>query len=178
MSMITTRPISTSDYAIRNVPLEISPAPSGRLNGRITAKAANDCLGCLSPSSIGKFFAHIYSDCRMFIYSFMSMGRGTTPFEIGARINEMTQFMTVIDSCGDNRNSVNARFQRLSPQVRNLFFASIKITSMNSLETLKSRKNTAKRWSANAKERSAFNVNSAPSILFTGSFQDVIRMQS
>ena len=96
--MITTRLISTSDYAIRNVPLEISPAPSGRLNGRITAKAANDCLGCLSPSSIGKFFAHIYSDCRMFIYSFMSMGRGTTPFEIGARINEMTQFMTVIDS--------------------------------------------------------------------------------
>jgi hypothetical protein len=117
----TTRPISTLDYTIHTVPLGTRPAPSGSLNGRLTAKAANDCLGCLSPSSIGKFFSHIYADCSMFFRAFTSMGRGTTQYEIDARINEITQFMTVIDNCGDRRNSVSARFQRLSPQVRDLF---------------------------------------------------------
>lgn len=118
----TTRPISTLDYTIHSVPLDATAAPAGSLNGRLTAKAFNDCLGCLSPSAIGKFFTHAYADCRMFFRSFISMGSGTTGQMIEARVNEVTQFLTLVENCGDDRNSVRNRFQRLSPQVRDLFY--------------------------------------------------------
>lgn len=95
------------------------------LNGRLVVNASgSDCLDFITsiPKTISAFFVHRYADFRMFWRSYSSMGSGTTPREVERRINELTQLIMVIESCGNDRNAVNLRFQRLSAQTRNILF--------------------------------------------------------
>ncbi len=132
MSMISRDSrVPSLDYTIRvnNIQLESSSPNASQisassLNGRLVVNAGNDCFDCITsiPKMIGRFFTHRYADFRMFFRSYSSMGSGTSSRDIDRRINEVTQFVTVIETCGNNRNAVRERFQRLSPQVRDLFF--------------------------------------------------------
>jgi hypothetical protein len=96
----------------------------------LVVKAGNGCCEWLStiPHTIRQFFIHAYADVRMYYRAFSSMGSGTTPREIERRVNEVTQFLTVIENNTDSAvtswdfNGVKNRYQRLSPQVRDLFF--------------------------------------------------------
>lgn len=122
MSMIS------PDLRISSFPFESSStAPQNTvssLNGRMVVNAGNSCCDWMTsiPKMIGGFFTRRYADGRMFFRSFSSMGGGTTTHDIDRRINEITQFITVIETCGSNRNVVRESFERLTPEVRNLFF--------------------------------------------------------
>jgi hypothetical protein len=130
MSMISRDP-RVLDYTMRvnTMQLESSNLTASQnrvssLNGRMVVNAGDDCFDCITsiPKMIGKFFTQRYADCIMFFRAYTSMGGGTTSRAIDRRVNEVTQFMTVVETCGANRNTVRDRFQRLSPQVRHLFF--------------------------------------------------------
>jgi hypothetical protein len=101
-------------------------AQSATLNGRLIVNVLDldGCPDCIRniPSAVGEFFTYLYPDIHMFWRSLISMGGGTSSRDIDRRINEITQFVTVIENCGNHRNAVRERFQRLSPQVRSLFF--------------------------------------------------------
>lgn len=123
--------VTALDYTLRvnNMRLESSNLTATQntvstLNGRLVVNAGNDCFDYLTslPKTIGKFFTDLYADCHMFFRAYSSMGGGTSSRTIDRRINEITQFMTAIETCGTQGNAVRDRFQRLSPQVRDLFF--------------------------------------------------------
>jgi hypothetical protein len=132
MSMISHDPrVTVLDYTLRVNTMQLKSsnltASQNRvssLNGRMVVNAGDDCFDCITsiPKMIGKFFTQRYADCIMFFRAYTSMGGGTTSRAIYRRINEVTQFMTVVETCGTNRNTVRDRFQRLSPQVHHLFF--------------------------------------------------------
>ncbi len=124
------RAVSPLDYTLPIPPSETSAPSRIDWNGRLVVKAGNGCSDWLSkiPNTIRGFFIHAYYDARMYFRAFTSMGKETTPSGIDRRINEVTQFLTVIENNTNSAvtswdfNGVKNRYQRLSPQVRDLFF--------------------------------------------------------
>lgn len=96
------------------------------LSGHIVASARtrSSCSNCLM--SIQKvacnFFTHLYADVRMFFRAYSSLWSGAQPRDIQHRMNEVREWMVIIQNCAGNRNVVRERFERLSPEVRDLFF--------------------------------------------------------
>jgi hypothetical protein len=128
-SLVRNTKIPALDDTMRmnNVQLESSKLTvpqmtASSLNGRLVVNAGNSCCLTSIPKMINRFFTHRHADVCMFFRSYNSMSGGTTLRDINRRINEITQLVTVIETCGDNRGAVRARFQRLSPQIRDLFF--------------------------------------------------------
>jgi hypothetical protein len=129
MSMINaldyTIRINSSQFEFSS--LTVSQNAVSSLNGRLVVNAGNDCFDYMVsiPKMIGRFLTHRYADSRMFFCAYSSMGGETTSCDIDRRINEVMQLMTVIENYTNHRNPdrnvVQQRFQRLSPQVRDLF---------------------------------------------------------
>lgn len=100
------------------------------LNGRLVVNS-NRCYDCIMsiPKTISSFFRHRYADMQLFFRAFRPLVYGTltSSHETRRRIDEVNQLITDLflanfENSENNRSAVAARFQQLTPAVRDLFF--------------------------------------------------------
>jgi hypothetical protein len=107
-------------HGISDTPTILS---SPTVNDRLGVNASDDCWVTITsiPKMIANFFSRRIADANMFFKAWRS-GNGLNYQQLNQRYSEIRGLMSVIQTCGTNRNAVKERFLRLSPQVRELFY--------------------------------------------------------